>query len=110
MTVNVKVLFEAKDAEAVQTTQYTSINARTIIDKFTATNTTAASLTLTVNLLPGGGAASNSNMIVKAKGLATGETYTFPEIVGHTLAPGGMISTSASATGVTIRASGRELT
>ena len=42
---------------------------------------------------------------------AAGETYTFPEIVGHSLAPSGFISTIAgAATSISIRASGREVT
>ena len=38
MTVTVKVLIPAKTAENSQTTQYTAVNCKTIIDKFTATN------------------------------------------------------------------------
>jgi hypothetical protein len=41
MAVTVKVLVPAKIVEAVQTTQYTSTGATTIIDKFTATNYSA---------------------------------------------------------------------
>ena len=110
MSVNNRVLFEAKDAEAVQTTQFVSANARAIIDKFTAVNTTAGALTLSVNLVVQAGTAGPTNLIVKAKSIAANETYTFPELVGHYLMPGGFISTLASATGLTIRASGRELT
>jgi len=110
MSVNNKVLIESKDAEAVQTTQFTSANTRTIIDKFTAVNTTAAAQTLSVNLVVQGGAATAANLVVKAKSIAANETYTFPEIVGHYLMPGGFVSTIASATGLTIRSSGREIT
>lgn len=50
-------------------------------------------------------------MITKTKALASGEAYTFPEIVGHVLGPGDMLSTLASAAAsITIRASGREVT
>ena len=41
MTVSIKVLIPAKQAENAQTTQYTATNCKAIIDKFTATNTTA---------------------------------------------------------------------
>jgi len=109
MTVINKVLFEAKAAEAAQTTQYTATNVRTILDKFTACNTTAGALTLSVNLVPAAGAAAAENLIVQAKSIAAGETYTFPELVGQYLQPGGFISTLASATGLTIRGCGREL-
>lgn len=104
------VLFEAKTAENAQTTQYTSTNVRTIIDKFTATNYSAAAATISVNLVPSGGTAGNSNLIVKAKTLQPSETYTFPELVGQTLLAGGFISTLAgTASAINIRASGRTI-
>lgn len=110
MSTTIKVLIPAKQAENAQTTQYTATNVKTIIDKFTATNTSAGAVTLSVNLVTVAGAAGDSNLIVKTKSLAAGETYTFPEIVGHTLEAGGFISTVASAaTSITIRCSGREI-
>lgn len=111
MAVNVTVLIQPKDAEISQTTQYTASVVRTIIDKFTATNYSAAAATISVNLVTVATLAGNSNLVVKTKSLAAGETYTFPEIVGHVLAPGDFISTIASvAAAVSIRASGREIT
>jgi len=111
MTVTVKVLIAAKNAENAQTTQYTASGVTTIIDKFTATNYDTAARTLSVNLVTSGDAAGNQNLIVKTKTLQAGETYTFPEIVGQVLASGGFISTIASAaTTINIRASGREVT
>lgn len=107
MTVTVGNIIPAKDAEAVDTAQYTSTNSKTIIDKFTGTNVSAGALTLSVNLVSNGGSAGSTNLIVDAKSLAVNETYTFPELVGHTLSEGDFISTNASATGITIRASGR---
>lgn len=104
------VLFEAKTAENAQTTQYTSTNVRTIIDKFTATNYSAAAATVSVNLVSSGGSAGNDNLIVKAKTLQPSETYTFPELVGQTLLAGGFISTLAgTASAINIRASGRTI-
>jgi len=111
MTVTVKVLIPAKQAENTQTTQYTAINCKTIIDKFTATNTTAGNVTISVNLVTSGGTAGTTNLIVDARSLAADETYTFPELVGQALDSGGFISTVASAaTSLTIRANGREIT
>lgn len=107
-----KVLIQAKNAENVQTTQYTApANTKTLIDKFTATNYTATVVTLTVNLVPSGGTAANSNTVIKTRNIQPNETYAFPEIVGHVLSSGDFISTIAStATSVVIRASGREIT
>ena len=111
MTVTVKVLIPAKTAESTQTTQYTATGVTAIIDKFTATNYSASAATISVNLVTAAGSASNDNLIVKTKTLQAGETYTFPELVGHVLAPSGFISTIAgTASAINIRASGREVT
>jgi hypothetical protein len=111
MTVTVKVLIPAKQAENAQTTQYTAVNAKAIIDKFTATNTSAGNVTISVNLVTNGGSPGVSNLVVDARSIAPDETYTFPELVGQVLDAGGFISTIASAaTSLTIRASGREIT
>ena len=110
MSVTAKTLLGSKQAENVTTMQYTAAGVRTIIDKFTATNTSAAVAALTIYLVPAAGTAGDANTIVKTKSLAANETYTFPEIVGHILEVGTFISTLASAaTAITIRASGREV-
>lgn len=111
MTVTVKALIPAKQAENTQTTQYTATNCKAIIDKFTATNTTAANVTISVNLVTSGGSAAATNLIVDTRAIAPDETYTFPELVGQVLDSGGFISTIAgTASALTIRASGREIT
>lgn len=111
MSVTVKTLIPSKQAEDTQTTQYTATNCKTILDKFTATNTSAGNLTLSVNLVSSGGSAGVDNLIVDSRTIAPEETYTFPELVGQVLEPGGFISTIASAAAaLTIRASGREIT
>jgi hypothetical protein len=111
MTVTVKVLVPAKTAEAAQTTQYTASGVTAIIDKFTATNYSASTAVISVNLVTSGGAAGNDNLIVKTKALQPSETYTFPELVGAALMPSGFISTLAgTASAVNIRVSGREIT
>jgi hypothetical protein len=112
MTVTAKPLFEGIFAAAADTTQYTAPSGtRTIIDKFTACNDDILARTITINLVPSGGAAGTGNQIVKSKALAAGETYTFPEVVGHVLSTGDFISTNASVAGVvSVRASGREVT
>jgi len=111
MTVTVKVLIPAKTAEATQSTQYTANNVTTIIDKFTATNYSATAANISVNLITAADTAGNQNLIVKTKTLQPAETYTFPEIVGAALAPGGIISTIAgTASAINIRSNGREIT
>jgi hypothetical protein len=111
MTVTVKVLIPAKQAENTQTTQYTATSVRAIIDKFTVTNTSASNVTFSCNLVTVAGTAGASNLIVDSRTIVPDETYTCPELVGQALEPGGFISTIASAaTSLTIRASGREIT
>jgi P pilus assembly chaperone PapD len=111
MSVIVKNIIPAKQAENTQTTQYTAVNCKTIIDKFTVTNTSANNVTISVNLVTTGGSPSASNLIVDSRAIAPDETYTFPELVGQVLEPGSFISTIASAaTSLTLRASGREIT
>ena len=111
MTITVKNLIPRKQAENSQTAQYTATNCKTVIDKFTATNTTGAPVTISVNLVAAAGAASASNLVVSAKSIAANETYNFPELVGQSLEPGGFISTIAgAATSLTISATGREIT
>jgi hypothetical protein len=110
MAVNIKVLIPAKIAENTQTTQYTATNVSTIIDKFTATNYSASAATISVNLVTQFDSAGNQNLVIKAKTLLPSETYTFPELVGHVLQPGGFISTIAgTASAINIRSSGREV-
>lgn len=110
MTVIAKPLITAAYAANSQTTQYTAgAGTRTIIDKFTGYNGTAGAVTLAINLVASAGTAAATNLIV-LKSLAAGETYTFPEVVGHVLEAGGFISTIAgAASSIAIRASGREV-
>ena len=110
MTVTVKVLVPAKTVEATQTTQYTATNVTAIIDKFTATNYSAAAATISVNLVTAADTAGNQNLIVKTKTLQPSETYTFPELVGQVLMATGFISTIAgTASAINMRVSGREV-
>jgi hypothetical protein len=110
MTVTVKPIIGSKQMEAAQTSQYTASNCTTIIDKFTATNTSAANALISVHLVSTGGTPGDTNLIVDSRAVAPDETYTFPELVGQVLASGGFISTTGTATSLTIRASGREIT
>ena len=111
MTVTVTVLVPAQTANNTQSTVYTATGVTAIIDKFTATNYSGTAATISVNLVTSGGTASNNDLIVKTKTLQAGETYTFPELVGHVLRPSGFISTLAgTASAINIRVSGREVT
>jgi hypothetical protein len=110
MAVTTKVLVASKIAETAQTTQYTATNCRAIIDKATVANTSANNETISFNLVASGDSASSANLIVSARAIAPGETYTLPELVGHVLEPSSFISTASSASVLAIRISGREVT
>jgi hypothetical protein len=109
MAVTLTELIPAKYAENSQTSQYTAAVGQTVvIDKFTVTNISASPATLSVNIVASGGTAGNDNLIVDAKSIAVGETYTLPGLIGQVLNAGSFISTLAgTATALTIRASGR---
>lgn len=111
MSVTIKQLIPAKQAENAQTTQYTAVACKAVIDKFTVTNTSANNVTLSVNIVASGGSAGNNNLIVKARTILPSETYLCPELVGQALESGSFISTLAgAATSLTIACSGREIT
>lgn len=109
MTTTAKNIIPPKDCETVQTAQYSPSLVRCIIDKATATNNSAGNLSISVNLVPPSGGVGTANRIVNARVLAPGECYTFPELVGQIIESGGVFSTLASGSGITIAASGREV-
>ena len=110
MSVLVKNIIPRKQAEAAQTTQYTASDVKTIIDKFTVTNTSASNAVFSCNLVAVGGSAGDSNLIIDARVIVPNETYLCPELVGQTLEDDGFISTLAgTASALTISASGREI-
>ena len=111
MTITVKNIIPRKQAENAQTAQYTATNCKTVIDKFTVTNTTAGAVVFSVNLVPNAGAAGAGNLVLSSKSIAANETYNCPELVGQCLEAGGFISTLAgAAASLTISATGREIT
>lgn len=92
-------------------TAYTATNVKAQIQAFTLTNTTGGAVTATVHLVPSGGTASASNMILSAKSIAAGETYKCIEAIGQWLEAGGTIQALASAaTSISLVASGIEVT
>jgi hypothetical protein len=112
MTVTARNLVPAKLVENTQTTQYTvsSNITATIIDKFTATNISGSTATISVNIVTGSDTAGNQNLITKQRTLTASEVYTFPELVGQILTNGSFISTLASApNAINMRVSGREI-
>lgn len=110
MSVTSKPIIASQYAANTETTEYTASGVRTIIDKFTAYNSSGAPVAVTVKLVASGDTASAED-VIETKTVAAGETWGFPYIVGHSLAPGDFISVVAgSSSVVVIRATGREVT
>jgi VCBS repeat-containing protein len=112
MTVTAKALVEAKFAANTNTTEYTApSSAKTIIDKFTVTNTDSSARTVSIHIVASGGSVGDQYLIVKDKSLTAGESATVSEMQNQILNTGDFISVVASvASKVVIRVSGREVT
>jgi hypothetical protein len=112
MAVNLRTIVQPVQMAATATTQYTSpVGTRVIIDKATVTNTDIVNRTFSVNLVPSGGSASNTNLVIDTRAVFPDETYLCPELIGQVLGPGDFISTVASsANALSLRISGREVT
>ena len=111
MAIIVVNIIPRKQVENSQTSQYTVVSGKTIIDKFTVTNNSSSSATFNCNLPASGDSATDSNKVLNNRIIIPGETYACPELVGQILEIGGSISTIASAaSALTISASGREIT
>ena len=111
MAIVVKDLISSKYAEATSTTQYTASGVTAIIDKFTAVNRSASDATISVYLVPSGGTAGDSNIVLKNKSINPGDTYSITEAMGHVLEAQDSIVTIASvASAISLKASGREIT
>jgi hypothetical protein len=111
MAVQAKRLVSGSLLTGSAATYYTASNVTTRIDKMTATNTDTSARTITVYLVPNAGTAGDSNIIIDAKSILPGETYTCPEGVGHVVQNGGTIQALASTAGVvSFMSSGVEIT
>ncbi len=110
MSIEIVNIIPRKQAEAIQTTQYTAPNDSTVIDKFTVTNTSSSIVLFSCNLPALGDSVGDENLLIDSIQIISGETYTCPELVGQVLAEGSYISTLAGAAlSLTISASGREI-
>src|SRR4051812_45692591 len=111
MSIVAKPLISSRFAASTDNIEYTVPAAtRTIIDKFTATNTDSAAQTVTVNLVANGSSIAPSNIIVSARSIAAGATADLSELQNQILGTSDFISIKAGASNkVVIRASGREI-
>ena len=97
MSVTPKTIVPAQLATTA-TTYYTApANVRSIIRKVTFTNPTAGAVTVTVYLVPSGGAAGATNVLVSAMSVGAGETFECFEAQGQVLQAGGLLQALCSA-------------
>lgn len=110
--ITAKPLAQAQYApDSVATIYAAPGNTRTIIDKFSATNTDSSSRTISVHVVQAGGSPGASNLITSAKSVGAGVSVDLEEMKNQILGPGDFIAVVASvASKVVVRASGREVT
>lgn len=58
----------------------------------TVTNDAAVAKWISFHLVPSGGAAGDTNLILNAKVIGNKGSYTLPELIGHVLDPGDFLS------------------
>jgi len=104
-------LINSKYASVSGAYEYTTPNnLNTVISSFTVTNADASAQTISVYLVPSGGTAGPSNIIISAHSVAAGATDTLSGLADQTLNAGDKIYVIASvANKLTIRCSGREV-
>lgn len=112
MTATAKRLFTPQQLTASLATYYTvPSNTNTILKKVTFCNNSGSARTITVHLVPSGGTADDTNIIIDEKSVADQETFEATVIEGHAMNAGDFIQAKASAaTDINIMASGVEIT
>lgn len=106
-----KTLINGVQLTASANVLYTApVNAGgTRIVAFSAINDDAAPQTYTVHIVPDGGSADSTNILVKASSLAENEDESPMAVINQLVPPGGTIQAFASTTlKVAVRASGIE--
>ncbi|MDE2439728.1 MAG: hypothetical protein KGP14_01795 [Betaproteobacteria bacterium] len=67
-----------------------------VVKRAVFSNTSGSSVTITVNIVPQGGAVSTTNQIINARTLQAGESYVSPELAGLELITGDQVYAQAS--------------
>lgn len=104
------VLFEAINPPATSTTVLCTVGVKTIVTKLTGANVSGSSMTVSVRVVGVGGAGSTVHTLVSARTLLAGESYGFPEIVGHVLPAGASLAVIPSTDGANFRGCGMQVT
>ena len=112
MSVTAKCLAQAAYVSSSGASIYApAASTKAIIDKLTVTNVSGSDRTLSIYLVPSGGSAGDSNLIVKTATVTAGATSDFSQIQNQILNSGDQLYLLSSASSALVaRASGREIT
>lgn len=92
------------------TTYYTSTSIKSRIDALSVANPTAGAVTVTIYIVPSGGAVGDSTTLVKTRSIAAGETWTGLGVVGQIMpADSTLRAVASAATSLTLMASGVQI-
>lgn len=111
MASNSPVVITAAQLTTSAATYYTVPTGVTAyIRKLSLLNSTGGAVTATVHLVPNGGTANATNMVISAQSIAAGASYQCPEVEGQALAAGATIQALASAgTAISLRGTALEM-
>ena len=108
MTVSAQNIIPATPITDALVTYYTSEGVKTIIDKITIANpTNATTVFIDMYIVEDGGAANDTNILIKEQPVFPNETFTFPAVVGHTMKAGDILVVKGTNNQAVLRASGR---
>jgi len=79
-------------------TYYTSTNTKTLVTKASVCNNDTVVRTFTVYSIKSGGGAGDTNLLVKTRSIAPGESQMIPELQGEMLENGDFIQALADVT------------
>lgn len=96
-TVSPKTITPAQLTVAAATYYLTPANTKGIVKKLTFTNSTATAQTVTVYLVPSGGTAGVTNILVDARVVGAHETYECFEAQGQTFQAAGFLQAKSDA-------------
>jgi hypothetical protein len=111
MTITAKRLATAQVGTSVAALYTAASGTRTVVKRAAFCNTSGSSVTLTVHLVPPGGSVGDSNKVVSAQSVSSGETYLAAEVESQVIEGTGSLQASASASGsISAIVSGLEIT
>jgi len=107
-----KLLFPTAQLTATTATYYTTgANTNTIVDSAIASNGTGTNRTITVYLVPSGGTADGTNVVIPALTVPANGDITLNRLILQAIPAGATLQAkSDAASAVNLRVSGREQT